>query len=293
MQHSPPGAQQYNGVVENTTQRCNKIAMASRRAAERRSGPGGGSCVRGLDARGDKLWAESAKDAAQKLNQAASPSKPGCASPQELFTGKKGAFLVVPLFQYGFTYRERRSKLDDKAVPCYFLNAGNNHADCSVKVLRTDTGRTCDSNNVTWAPLPQSGEGGVQYCPSRASTAYTAGGVIRDCLDAARRCRYPPCRHRLAAARHCRYAVCSSHLAATTAAAVVVAAVRALTQRSHLAAARTDWYAARHCRSAACALAQRPHPSLEAARHCRYATCSSHLAATTAAIVNTAVRALT
>ena len=62
----------------------------------------------------------------------------------------------------------------------------------------------------------------------------------------------------LVAARHCRYAVCSSHLAVTTA-AVVVAAVRALTQRSHLAAARTDCYAARRCRSTACALAQRSH----------------------------------
>ena len=93
-------------------------------------GPGGFSCVRGLDARGDKLWAESAKDAAQKLNQAASPSNPGRASPHEMFNGKKGAFLVVPGFQYGFMNREGRSKVDDKAVPCYFLNAGDNHADC-------------------------------------------------------------------------------------------------------------------------------------------------------------------
>ena len=162
VQHSPPGAQQYNGVVENAIQRSNKIAMASRRAAERRLGPGGFSCVRGLDARGDKLWAESAKDAAQKLNQAASPSNPGRASPQELFTGNKGAFLVVPFSQYGFMYRERRSKLDDKAGPCCFLNAGDNHGDCCVKILRADTGRACYSSNVAWAPLPQSGRGGVQ-----------------------------------------------------------------------------------------------------------------------------------
>ena len=77
----------------------------------------------------------SAKVAAQKLNQAASPSNPGRASPQELFTGKKSAFLVVPFFQYGSMYRERRSKLDDKAVPCYFSNAGDNHAECCIKVL--------------------------------------------------------------------------------------------------------------------------------------------------------------
>ena len=239
VQHSPPGAQQYNEIVENAIQRCNKIAMASRRAPVRRLGLEGFSCFRGLDANGDKLWAQSAKDAPQTLNQAAPPSNPGRASPQELFTSKKGAFLVVSFFQYCFMYRERRSKLDDKTMPCYFLNAGDNHADCSVKVLRADTGRACYSSNVTWAPLPQSGGEGVQYCPSRASTAHAAGSVIRDFLDAARRCRYPPCRHRIVAARHCRYAVCSNHLAATTA-AVVVAAVRALTQRSHLAASRTD-----------------------------------------------------
>ena len=68
MQHSSHGVQQFNGVVDSAIQRCKKIAMASRRAAERRLGPGGFSCVRGLDARADKLWAESAKDAAQKLN---------------------------------------------------------------------------------------------------------------------------------------------------------------------------------------------------------------------------------
>ena len=69
-------------------------------------------------------------------------------------------------FQYGFMYRERRSKLDDKAVPCYFRNAGDNHADCCVKVLRADTGRVHHSSNVTWAPLPQSGGGRLNTAPS-------------------------------------------------------------------------------------------------------------------------------
>ena len=70
--------------------------------------------------------------------------------------------MVVPFSQYGFMYRERRSKLDDKAGPCCFLNAGDNHGDCCVKILRADTGRACYSSNVAWAPLPQSGRGGVQ-----------------------------------------------------------------------------------------------------------------------------------
>ena len=88
-------------------------------------------------------------------------------------------------------------------------------------------------------------------------TAHAAGRVIRDCLAAARRCRYPACsrrldaaricryavsRRRLAAARNCRYAVCHRHLAATAVAVVVEppAAVCALAQRSRAAAAGTD-----------------------------------------------------
>ena len=120
------------------------------------------------------------------------------------------------------------------------------------------------------------GGGGVQYCPSRVSTAHAAGGVIRDCLTAAHRCRYPACRRRVAAARHCRYAVCHSHLAATTAAVVVEppAAVCALAQRSRAAAARTDWYAARRCRYPAC----RRHLAA-AVRLCRYAVSSRRLSA--------------
>ena len=160
---------------------------------------------------------------------------------------------------------------------------------------------------------------GVQYCPFRARTAHAAGGVIRDCLDAAHHCRSAARaltkRSHLAAtrtdcyaARRCRSAARAltqrSHLAATrtdcyathrcrSAAHRCRSAARALTQRSHLSADRTVWYAARCCRSAARALTQRSHPSLEAACHCRYTACSSHLAATTAAIVITAVRALT
>ena len=44
-----------------------------------------------------KLWAESAKDAAQKLNQAASPSNPGRPSPQDLLPNleKKGLFFAI------------------------------------------------------------------------------------------------------------------------------------------------------------------------------------------------------
>ena len=58
----------------------------------------------------------------------------------------------------------------------------------------------------------------MQCCPSRVCTAHAAGGVIRDCLAAARNCwyvvtfadrncRYAICYRRLAADHRCRYAV--------------------------------------------------------------------------------------
>ena len=128
---------------------------------------------------------------------------------------------------------------------------------------------------------------------SHLATAGTDWYAARHCKSAA--CALAQRSHSsLDAARHIRFAVGSSHLAATTSAvAVAVTAVRALTQRSHLAAAWTDWCAARHCRSAACALAQRSHSSLDAARHIRFVVGSSQLAATTPDVVVAAVRALT
>ena len=116
-QNTPrPGAQQYNGVAESAIQRCDKLGMASRRSALRRLGPEGFLCIKAMDPRGDRLWAESAKDAAQKLNQSASPSSPGRASPQELFTKTKGPFRVLPFLQEGFMSVTPLNKLENRAV---------------------------------------------------------------------------------------------------------------------------------------------------------------------------------
>ena len=131
-EHAPPGAQQYNGVAKSAIQRCNKVGMASRRSALHRLGPEGFSCIKGMDPRGDRLWAESAKDAAQKLDQSASPSNPGPASPQELFTNMKGPFRVLPFLQVGFMSVTPQNKLADRAVRVFFLNGGDNHASCTA-----------------------------------------------------------------------------------------------------------------------------------------------------------------
>ena len=68
-----------------------------------------------MDPRGDRFWAESTKDAAQKLHQSASPSNPGRASPEELFTNKKGPFRVLPFLQEGFMSVTPQNKLADRA----------------------------------------------------------------------------------------------------------------------------------------------------------------------------------
>ena len=89
-------------MAEIAIRRCNKVGMASRRSALPRLGPEGFSCIKSMDPSGDRLWAEPAKDAAQKLNQSASPSTPGRVSPHELFTNKNGPFRVLPFLQEGF-----------------------------------------------------------------------------------------------------------------------------------------------------------------------------------------------
>ena len=83
-------------------------------------GPEGFSCIKGMKPRGDRLWAESAKDAAQKLNHSASPSNPGRASPQELFTKKKGPFRVLPFLQEGFMSVTPLNKPENRAVRVFF-----------------------------------------------------------------------------------------------------------------------------------------------------------------------------
>ncbi|CAB1103605.1 unnamed protein product [Ectocarpus sp. CCAP 1310/34] len=166
LEYSPPGVQQYNGVVESAIQRCLKMAKASRRAAQELLGPAGFSRVRLPSVRGDELWAKSAKDAAQELNQSAPPSNPGGASPQELYTGKGGPFSLIPFFQYGFKWERPATKMDDRAVPCFFLNAGDNHADVTVNVLKERTGHVCYTSNVASAALPPSGGGGCSTSPT-------------------------------------------------------------------------------------------------------------------------------
>ena len=87
--------------------------------------------------------AESAKDAAQKLNQSASPSNPGRASPEAMFTNKTGPFRVLPFLQEGFMSVSPQNKLADRAVRVFFLNDGDNHASCTIKVINPATGRAC------------------------------------------------------------------------------------------------------------------------------------------------------
>ncbi|CAB1109908.1 unnamed protein product [Ectocarpus sp. CCAP 1310/34] len=116
--------------------------------------------IPGLDERGDRLWMESAKWAADALNQSATKANPARRSPHEMFTGEQGPFRVLPFFQPGFMREDRRTKLDDQATLCYYLNGGDNHPSSTVKVLKASTGRVVYTNNVSWVTSAPAGEGG-------------------------------------------------------------------------------------------------------------------------------------
>ena len=84
---------------------------------------------------------ESAKDAAQKLNQSASPSNPGRASPEAVFTDKKGPFRVLPFLQEGFMSVTPLNKLENRAIRVFFLNGGDNHASCTCLLYTSPSPR--------------------------------------------------------------------------------------------------------------------------------------------------------
>ncbi|CAB1101428.1 unnamed protein product [Ectocarpus sp. CCAP 1310/34] len=159
VEFTPPGVPQYNGVVESAIWRIMKAGMAARRSAGRVFHVDFAS-IPGLDERGDRLWMESAKWAADALNQSATKANPGRRSPYELFTGQQGPFRVLPFFQPGFMREDRRTKLDDQATLCYYLNGGDNHPSGTVKVLKASTGRVVYTNNVSWVTSAPAGEGG-------------------------------------------------------------------------------------------------------------------------------------
>ncbi|CAB1112668.1 unnamed protein product [Ectocarpus sp. CCAP 1310/34] len=112
VEFTPPGVQQYNGVVESTIWRIMKAGMAARRGAAR------------------------------------------------------GPFRVRPFFQSGYMREDRRTKLDDQATLCYYLNGGDNHPSGTVKVLKASTGRVVYTNNVSWVTSASAGEGGSAGFPA-------------------------------------------------------------------------------------------------------------------------------
>ncbi|CAB1108804.1 unnamed protein product [Ectocarpus sp. CCAP 1310/34] len=131
VEFTPPGVPQYNGVVESAIWRIMKAGMAARRSAGR------------------------------MLN-----ANPGRRSPHETFTGEQGPFRVLPFFQPVFMREDRRTKLDDQATLCYYLNGGDNHPSGTVKVLKASTGRVVYTNNVSWMTSALAGEGGSAGIPA-------------------------------------------------------------------------------------------------------------------------------
>ncbi|CAB1119354.1 unnamed protein product [Ectocarpus sp. CCAP 1310/34] len=61
---------------------------------------------------------------------------------------------------------DRRTKLDDQATLCYYLNGGDNHPSGTVKVLKASTGRVVYTNNVSWVTSAPAGEGSSAGIPA-------------------------------------------------------------------------------------------------------------------------------
>ena len=66
---------------------------------------------------------------------------------------------MLPFLQEGFMSVTPLNKLENRAVRVFFLNGGDNHASCTVKVINAATGRASYTNSVVWTTSP-SGEGG-------------------------------------------------------------------------------------------------------------------------------------
>ena len=64
-----------------------------------------------------------------------------------------------------------QTKLADRADRVFFLNGGDNHASCTVKVINAATGRARYTNSVVWTTSPSGGrgQGGVASPPATAA----------------------------------------------------------------------------------------------------------------------------
>lgn len=148
-------------MVESAIWLCHKAGMAARRAAACVLGPDCFSCIPGLDARGDKLWAESAKWATEAFNPSGTTADANRRLPREVYTGKEGPFRLLPFFPRRLMRVVRKNKHDDQAVPCHYLNGGDSRGECVVKVVKAETGYICYTSNVSWASQSSSGGGGI------------------------------------------------------------------------------------------------------------------------------------
>ncbi|CAB1116099.1 unnamed protein product [Ectocarpus sp. CCAP 1310/34] len=205
VEFTPPGVPQDNGVVERTIWRIMKAGMAARRSAGRVFNVDFAS-IPGLDERGDRLWMESAKWAADALNQSATKANPGRRSPHEMFTGEQGPFRVLPPLSF------------------LYLNGGDNHPSGTVKVLKASTGRVVYTTNVSWVTSAPAGEGGFRWYQRCADTPpiHAAGrlGQLWSSTDAFDRRTAAASAHAVARSRsRCRFAPCSNAAASDHAAA--------------------------------------------------------------------------
>ena len=89
-EHSPPGAQKYNGVAESAIQRCNNVGMASRRSALRRLAPEGFSCIKGMDPAATGSGPSRRKTRHRSSTNRLLPPSPGVRLPRSCLPTRRG-----------------------------------------------------------------------------------------------------------------------------------------------------------------------------------------------------------
>ena len=163
-----PYTPQQNGPVESGLSRAIKAGHAARLEVNRIFPDVHLERLKGVrDPDGSSLWMESVLWASEGFNRSATAANSSMLSPHEIFFGRRPPMPVLPFCKPAYHRVPRRSKMDPKARPCFFLNFGYNHGSGCLKIIDAETRRVGHSRDVTWhqpqesliSPAPKVGPG--------------------------------------------------------------------------------------------------------------------------------------
>ena len=98
------------------------------------------------------LWVAQAYWACHALNSTTATSNPRCMTPYKMWYGKVPP-SPFPFLKPGFVKRKRGSKLEPKAVPCFYIGPSPNRPRGSIRVMLR-SGAMIDSRHVTRVCIP-------------------------------------------------------------------------------------------------------------------------------------------